>query len=241
MAELVIGKSKIIYKVRESQKAKKKKIVITPAQVEVIVPRGTPAGNITDFMEKQKNRVFTSRQKIIDKLMLIENFKPDHYVSGAKILYRGRMIKLIVQNNNVNDCQVKYRNRFFITVPYNMSVNQLDYKIKQALEDWMKKRIELDVKSFVKTYGQKIKLLPAGIRIKEHKHLWASCSKDRIININWRLIRFPKQILEYVVVHEICHLKYRNHSPQFWVLLGSVFPEYDICKKWLELKGDYLV
>jgi len=80
--------------------------------------------------------------------------------------------------------------------------------------------------------GTAIQLFPKGFRIKDQKHLWGSCGKDNIININWKLIQAPKQILEYVVVHELCHLKHRNHSDAFWTLVGSVFPEVDRCKRW---------
>ena len=72
------------------------------------------------------------------------------------------------------------------------------------------------------------------MRFKEQKHIWGSLSKDGIINVNWHLAFAPKQILEYVVAHEVCHLKYRNHSKKFWELLGSVLPNWNDCKSWLE-------
>ena len=88
-------------------------------------------------------------------------------------------------------------------------------------------------------YCKKLQLFPKGSRIKDHKHLWGSCGKDNIININWKLIQAPKQIIEYVVVHELCHLKFRNHSDAFWVFLSSVFPEIDRCKRWLDSNEEW--
>jgi len=114
MAELVIGKEIISYEVRQSSKAKKKRIVITPEKVEVIVPEGTSKEIITSFVEEKKNKVFTSRQKILEKLSLLENYNPAHYVSGAKILYRGRMMKLFVELKNVEEVVVKNNNLFYI-------------------------------------------------------------------------------------------------------------------------------
>jgi hypothetical protein len=55
-----------------------------------------------------------------------------------------------------------------------------------------------------------------GVRIKDQKHVWGSCGPDRIVNLNWHLIFAPKTVLEYAVVHELCHLRHRNHDRSFW-------------------------
>jgi predicted metal-dependent hydrolase len=54
------------------------------------------------------------------------------------------------------------------------------------------------------------------VRIKDQKHVWGSCGPDRIVNLNWHLIFAPKTVLEYAVVHELCHLRHRNHDRSFW-------------------------
>ena len=241
MKELVIGNTTLEYTVRVSHKAKIKRVEISPDRIEVVVPRGTPPEAITDFMEEKKNNIFTSFLEIENKLNNIKEYEPINYVSGAKVLYQGRMELLHIEKSATDKVEVTYRNGFYILYPDSIYDSKKDKLIKQSLEKWMKNQIEADVKLLVKTYGEKLGLIPEGIRIKEQKHLWASCGKDRIININWQLIRFPKQILEYVVIHELCHLKYRNHSKDFWVLVGSVMPEYEQYKALLDKYGDYRV
>ncbi len=237
MGEIIVGKTSISYDVRESSKAKAKKIVVTPDQVEVVVPQGTTAEATSQFVEDKKKKVFITQHEVKEKARQIKNNSPTHYITGAKIQYRGRMMRLFVLKDSIDDIEVKYKNGFYISIPYNLDYQDND--IKKAIEEWMKIRIKKNVEGFVKHYGKKLKLFPNGIKIKEQKHLWGSCGKDKKININCKLIQFPKQILEYVVVHEVCHLKYRNHSDNFWLLLGSVMPEYHICKRWLENKGGY--
>lgn len=234
MERVTIGKTEIPYSVRESRKVKLKQIVITPGQVEVVVPLGTCPRTVTEFVEKSKKKLFLTYEKIKERARRLDSTAPSHYMTGAKIEYRGRMMRLTVQPGAVTNIEVTYKNGFIVTLP--LTGEYKDRQIKTALEKWMKERALKDAKAFSSHYAKKSGLFPAGIRVKDQKHLWGSCGKDRIINLNWKLIRFPKQILEYVVLHEICHLKYRNHSRAFWQLLASFMPEYEKFKRWLEEK-----
>ncbi len=216
---------------------KRKRIVVTPYKVEVMVTKGTEESKITSFVEYKKNWVFTNLQKVNKRAEARTISKRVHYRTGSKILYRGRMMRLNIKNikvRKIGKTEIKYKNGFYVKIPEIKSQHTVDDKIRSVLEKWMKGRIWKYVKHFVHIYGKKTNIFPEGFRIKEQKHLWGSCGKDRIININWRFISAPKQLLEYVVVHEVCHLRYRNHSDEFWKLLVSVFPGYEICKNWLD-------
>ena len=81
-----------------------------------------------------------------------------------------------------------------------------------------------------------IGMVPRAIRIKAQKKLWGSCGKNCVINLNWRLGLFPKEVFEYVVVHEMCHLRHMNHSREFWKLVQKVMPGYEEQRKWLTFK-----
>lgn len=82
---------------------------------------------------------------------------------------------------------------------------------------------------------------PVGtIRIKNQKSCWGSCSSHGNLNFNWHLIMAPSEILDYVVVHELCHLEHMNHSKEFWKMVEEFIPDYKIKRKWLKEKGKYL-
>ena len=78
------------------------------------------------------------------------------------------------------------------------------------------------------------------ITIRDQKTRWGSCSGRGTLSFNWRLILAPPEILDYVVVHELCHLTHMNHSKEFWSLVGSVIPDYKIRRKWLKENGHTL-
>ncbi|WP_373212001.1 M48 family metallopeptidase [Ruminococcus sp. 5_1_39BFAA] len=75
------------------------------------------------------------------------------------------------------------------------------------------------------------------ITIREQKTRWGSCSSNRNLNFNWKLMLAPPEILDYVVVHELCHLKEMNHSPAFWHEVEQILPDYAQRKKWLKDNG----
>lgn len=78
------------------------------------------------------------------------------------------------------------------------------------------------------------------IRIKSQKSCWGSCSSRGNLNFNWHLIMAPPEILDYVVVHELCHLNHMNHSNDFWQMVGQFIPDYKTKRKWLKENGKYL-
>lgn len=80
-----------------------------------------------------------------------------------------------------------------------------------------------------------------GLSIRAQRTRWASCSAGGAMSFNWRLLLAPGRVLDYVVWHEVCHLRVLDHSPRFWALLESYWPEYREDREWLRLHGATLV
>ena len=89
------------------------------------------------------------------------------------------------------------------------------------------------IKGRIEAIGRSMGLEYGRVFIKDQKTLWASCSGKRNLNFNWRLAAAPPEILDYVVIHELCHLREMNHSKKFWTLVGGACPDYKARKKWL--------
>lgn len=89
--------------------------------------------------------------------------------------------------------------------------------------------------------SQETGLKPQGLRISDTRAQWGSCSASGVIQLCWRLVCAPPAVLRYVVIHELCHLKHRNHSPQFWALVARHCPNYLTHRKWLRNEGTELM
>lgn len=96
-------------------------------------------------------------------------------------------------------------------------------------------RLSKIVQENVEKYSKKLGVIPNKVRVKNIKYAWGSCSSKKNISINMRLAKKSKEVIEYVVLHEMCHLIHMNHSKQFWNLVEKNMPEYKEYKK--ELKN----
>ena len=163
-----------------------------------------------------------------------QSHRTHRYASGAKIPYRGRMTNLNVRPGTDTLVQVQFRNGFHIEVPVDIDPSQLDALTESALRLWLKKQVRHDVQALARRYGDRLQVKPKAVRVKEQKHMWGSCGKDRVINLNWQLVFAPKHVLDYAVLHEMAHLVIRDHSPAFWNLIGSHMPQFATAKGWLE-------
>lgn len=232
MSYLEIGDLRIPYTVLRSAHCKRRRIEVTPETVTAILPENGDEITVPAFLHKNRKWIFEKREELRKQVGFLGPW-PSRFVSGAKVMYRGRRMKLLVKRSDLSR-GVKYSHGFHVLVPPYVKEGYEERYVKKTLTAWLRDRVKADAEQFASHYGKYHDLIPEAIRIKDQKHLWGSCGKDGIINLNWRLIFAPKPVLEYAVVHELCHLRYRNHGPDFWNLVRTLLPDYEVRKKWLE-------
>ncbi|MGB3205788.1 MAG: SprT family zinc-dependent metalloprotease [Crinalium sp.] len=231
MPVLQIGQTSIPYTVRYSKRTRSQRIVVTPEAVEVVVPADTPSEETAAFLDSKRHWLFNA----------VEDYRPKHspeiplrYVSGAKVMYRGRRLMLQVESKDVEQVMITCKSRFYIQVPGYLTDDQKQDAIEQALIAWKRDRVLQDIQHFARVYASKLGVKPLDIKLNEQKLVWGSCGKDQIIRINWQLINAPLAVLEYVVAHELVHLLHRHHGDAFWKTLGNVMPDWRARKCRLE-------
>lgn len=99
-------------------------------------------------------------------------------------------------------------------------------KIQEKIEQEDMERLSKIVEESVKKYTIKLGVVPKKVRIKDIKYAWGSCSSKRNISINMHLAKKEEKVIEYVVLHEMCHLLYMDHSKDFWELVEKFMPKY---------------
>lgn len=108
---------------------------------------------------------------------------------------------------------------------------------KSILIRFLRDKLLLEVTKLVDFFSAKHELSFSKIRIMNNKNKWGSCSSKGVLSFNWRLVFAPKEILEYLVVHEMCHIIEMNHSIRFWNLVETLYPNYKLAKLWLKGNG----
>ena len=234
MPILTIGNTDIPYEVRYSDRARLKRIVVTPEGVEVVAPKGAAIegdDGVTAFVHTKRRWMFDAVREIAARQ---GKLLTQHYASGAKLQYRGRWLMLDVESKPIDAVSVRCRSKFQVEVPEDLKGTAKLKMVHTGLDDWLRARARRDLRSFSRKYAALSGVTPKGARLSDAKHAWGTCGKDGIIRVHWRLIQAPKVAMEYVVAHELTHLTHRNHSPAFWKMLSQTMPNWPEAKAQLE-------
>lgn len=139
-----------------------------------------------------------------------------------------------------------YQGKFF-HLGEEYTLNQLieiDGLSKEELEWNLKKFYIASCKKIVqeriKIYEKQLRVKPKAIDIVESRTKWGTCNSDRELTFNYRLVMAPIEVIDYVIVHELCHLTHMNHDRSFWRLVGSVFRDYKKRQEYLMTHGQYM-
>ena len=141
---------------------------------------------------------------------------------------RGWIIeKVLMQRQRMEEAQKKEAQRDKCYTPEQRSA--LEKRYREAAKEYLPKRAAYYAYLLGVSYDR--------IRIAGQKTRWGSCSSNKTLSFNWKLMLAPPKVLDYVVVHEVCHLREMNHSPRFWALVESLMPDYKQQRKWLKDNG----
>lgn len=111
---------------------------------------------------------------------------------------------------------------------------QLAVIVKKHIEHYFKQQAQKLILSKVEYYAALTQLTPTSIKIRQYRARWGSCNSRGELSFNYLLMMLPIPVIDYVIVHELCHLRYLNHSKYFWQLVTEHFPGYLDAKKWIK-------
>lgn len=189
--------------------------------------------------ERIKELIKVKSKWIIEKLELITNNKQkDNPLESIKFLGSNYKVKIYEEKGNSIKVRLK-EDEFQVYAP--IEGNNLEPHIKETIVKWYKTQAALIYKERVEYYSKILKVHPQKITIKEQKTRWGSCSSKGNLNFNWKVVMAPVEVVNYLVVHELCHLLQMNHSKDFWDLVESVLPDFNKYRQWLKLNGSSLM
>lgn len=133
-----------------------------------------------------------------------------------------------------------FGNSVIVTVPEGALYTEYKDIIQQALSEWLKEYASEIINRRLGFFAEIMGVKPNKILLKSQKTIWGSCTRENNVNINWKIIMAPVEIVDYLIVHELAHIKVKNHSKAFWSLVENVLPDHKARRKWLRENGQNL-
>ena len=150
---------------------------------------------------------------------------PKKFIEGEKFLYLGKEYPLHIAGEI--DGKLLFEDQFLLSARYLP-------KARKLFDRWYREEAFLILTQRCQFYAPKMGVNYQRIKLSNAKHRWGSCNPKGNLCFNWRLVMAPQEIMDYVVVHELAHVKELNHSARFWAIVEKVFPDHSIAKKWLK-------
>ena len=219
------------YTVKRSSKRKKLTITVErDRSVVVHAPEATSEETIRKIVKSKRQWIY-EKTKHAQKYDKRPHPPGKELVSGESALYLGREYQIEIISTD--STEIRFKQRFLIPA-------SLVDERRGILRNWYinraKERILPKVKSLAVTLGVEF----ANAKIVDNRFRWGSCTPKDNVNLNWRLIKAPMFVVDYVIVHELAHLIEANHTPRFWNVVRTHAPTMEKARSWLKDHGQIL-
>lgn len=229
---------KITYSIKKSKRKTISIAVLQDGEVIIHVPYYITESTIGDILNKKQSWIIKKRNEIVKQNETMNRLDYLSYEDRSNLLFKGSLYPLyIIDDIKLNRPKVTFNGEAFYINGSNFNREEK----REVLRNWYREQARIKFLERIAFYEKQIGVSYGTVRIKEQKGCFGSCSSKGNLNFNLRCILAPEEILDYVVVHELCHLKYFNHSEQFWNLVKEILPDYKQRRDWLKEKGRFLI
>lgn len=212
---------KIDYSIVYSNRKTMSIVIERDRSVTVRVPHDTSEELVEQEIEKRKRNIF---RKINHNQKYPLEKQTKEFVSGESLLYLGNTYQLFVVDKSIDG--VIFDSKFIIS-------KQNQKRAKQLFKEWYQNSATEIIVPKAIAIAKQIGVSFNKINILDLKYRWGSCTPKDNIHFNWRLIKAPMNVIEYIIVHELTHLLEANHTPEFWNRVKTSLPRFTSAKKWL--------
>jgi predicted metal-dependent hydrolase len=198
--------------------------------LSVRVPEGASVEAIQKAIDSKMRWILKQRAEIY-KLDISAD--PKKFMDGEKFLYLGVVYPLSV--DGASGAHLVFDGEKFVLSKEHQS------QARDVFMEWYRERAERHISEKVKKYSAQCNISYDKILITNAEKRWGSCNNKGILRFSWRLAMAPQDVIDYVIVHELMHIKHLNHSRAYWHEVTAVMPDFKLRKRWLFRNGHRLV
>lgn len=202
-------------------RARRMTLRVDPADgtVRVVAPQGIAPAEIVDFIARHRDWLQARLQAVPPPLP---------FVDGGVVPYLGLDHRI---------CHEPAGRRTVRREDGLLIVGGAAEHLSRRVADWLKAEARRELAARSRALAARLPARVASVTVRDTRSRWGSCSSTGRLNFSWRLILVPEPVLDYVVAHEVAHLKEMNHGPRFWALVRQLHPDVDACRDWLKRHG----
>ncbi len=188
-----------------------------------MAPYHTPKRDIERFVEGKRGWI---AEKIFEKEKLAKEAERK-FLPGEKFLYLGEWYPLEICESHHGEPPLRLSFGEFI-----LHQDRTE-EARNLFIEWYKKEAKERIAERMDYYSRRLYLFPIGLKITSAKSRWGSCSSDNRLSFSWKIVMASLAVIDYVLIHELVHMREKNHSKKFWDTVGSILPEYKKHRVWL--------
>lgn len=240
MYEIILGNRSVQYALRRSARVRSVRLSISAEHgLVVTIPLLFPLEELERVFSKKQNWILknldhVARQKTST---MIRQFN-----DGDEIEFLGEKYPIHITRYSGSSVTCALREKVLsIKVSEHVAEEKLKRYVKAIIEKWMLHQAKHYIPNRVAEINERTGYTYKRIAIKNQKSRWGSCSRQGNLNFNFRLMMAPVAVIDYVIIHELTHLRELNHSKKFWTMVEKYCPDFHLHKKWLKRCGGSLV
>jgi predicted metal-dependent hydrolase len=223
LRKIQLGSHTVHYVLRRSAR-RSHGFMISDDGLHVTSPRRAPVDDIERAIRAKQGWILTKLFERAERRTMREQRTPVEWVDGARLPYLGGDIVLRLQEAARSHCVFDEESR---ELRLGVTPHLAEWQIRERVKLWFQDEARRMFRERLDLYAPRVDVTYKAFALSSAGTRWGSCTVAGNIRLNWKLIHYPLALLDYVVVHELAHLREMNHSPAFWAVVGEVFPDYD--------------
>jgi predicted metal-dependent hydrolase len=208
--------------------------MINDEGLHVTAPRGSNLADIDNAIRAKQRWILTKLFERAERSVMRGKQQPVEWVDGARLPYLGGDVVLRLEPAARSHCVFERESR---TLHLGVTPGLEEWQIRERVKLWFQEEAKHLFRERLDLYAPRMGVNYNSLSLSSAGTRWGSCTVGGNIRLNWKLIHYPLALLDYVVVHELAHLREMNHSPRFWAEVGKIFPDYDGAKAALKKRS----
>ncbi|MBA6390195.1 M48 family metallopeptidase [Colwellia sp. BRX10-3] len=237
------------YQLIRSSRRKTIALQVSNAQVIVRAPKFVKTAYVEKLIQSKlqwlQQKVAEQKENLVLNPTFTQQLSSENTHNKPSVYIDGLPHNIIIEFGKKNVIQNKIEQSLTVVLNPRYKSNELHSeviitKVKSQIEGWFKERVEDYIEQHLVAFSQQMSLHASSFKVRKYKARWGSCNSRGELSFNYLLKMLPAWVIDYVIIHELCHLEHMNHSTSFWQLVAAHCPEYQSAKHWMQLHQLYL-